>query len=42
VVDDEVDKLIAELIAERDARCEGTTGSNLVERRKTEVAEATI
>ena len=31
VVDDEVDKLIAELIAERDARREGKAGSNLVE-----------
>jgi hypothetical protein len=35
VVDDEVDKLITELIAERDARHEGNAGSNLVERRKT-------
>jgi hypothetical protein len=32
VVDDEVDKLIAELFAERDVRQEGKAGSNLVER----------
>jgi hypothetical protein len=34
LVDDEVDKLIAELIAERDARHDGKAGSTLVERRK--------
>jgi hypothetical protein len=35
VVDDEVDKLIAELIAERDARHQGKAASNPVERRIT-------